>query len=241
MFVFFSDLQRFRNECVAAHNFYRAGHGTPPLCWSSRLAESAQNWAEYLASSGGGSIRYSSDKDIGENLACLWGSELNGQKITRIWYEEGKYFDYNKPRVNSRTRSFCQVVWEGTRELGAGAAVTKHGKQIVVARYFPAVNKKDVARNVKKARSTRDNEQPLAYDTRWSRLYLGKKLSLIFSSTWRPLCFRFLICILFTSWPAWYKYNNYLRQKTVAIIDPEVRNSIIFHLLAKTYFLNFFC
>ncbi|XP_022779877.1 titin-like isoform X2 [Stylophora pistillata] len=169
------DLQRFRNECVAAHNFYRAGHGTAPLCWSSRLAESAQNWADYLASSVGGSLRYSTDKDIGENLACLWGSELNGQKVTRIWYEEGKYFDYNKPRVNSRTRSFCQVVWEGTRELGAGAAVTKHGKQIIVARYFPAVNKRDVTRNVKKARSTRDNEQPLAYDTRWSRLYVGLK------------------------------------------------------------------
>ncbi|XP_020612383.1 titin-like isoform X4 [Orbicella faveolata] len=173
MFVLFSDLQRFRNECVAAHNFYRAAHGTPPLCWSSRLAESAQSWAQHLASTG--SPRYSSEKDIGENFVCLWGSELNGQKVTRIWYEEGKYFDHNKPRVSSRTRSFCQVVWEGTREVGAGAAVTKYGKQIVVARYFPPMNKKDVARNVKKARSTQDNEQPLAYDTRWSRLYLGLK------------------------------------------------------------------
>lgn len=199
MSVLFSDLQRFRNECVAAHNFYRAGHGTPPLCWSTRLAESAQNWAEQLASSG--SLRYSSEKDIGENLTCLWGSELNGQKVSRIWYEEGKYFDYNKPRVSSRTRSFCQVVWEGTRELGAGAAVTKHGKQIVVARYFPPVNKKDVARNVKKARSTRDNEP--AYDTRWSRLYLGKKLTLVFASVWRPLsALVFFICILFSGKPA---------------------------------------
>lgn len=171
--VLFTDLQRFRNECVAAHNFYRAAHGTPPICWSTRLAESAQVWAEQLASTTG-SLKYSSAMDVGENLACLWGSELNGQKITRIWYEEGQHFDHNKPRVSSRTRSFCQVVWEATRELGAGAAVTKHGKQIVVARYFPPVNKKDVARNVKKARSTRDNEQPLAYDTRWSRLYLGK-------------------------------------------------------------------
>ena len=176
MSVLFSDLQRFRNECVAAHNFYRAAHGTPPLCWSSRLAESAQSWAQHLASSG--SPRYSSEKDIGENFVCLWGSDLNGQKVTRIWYEEGKYFDHNKPRVSSRTRCFCQVVWEGTREVGAGAAVTKYGKQIVVARYFPPMNKKDVAKNVKKARSTQDNEQPLAYDTRWSRLYLGKKMAL---------------------------------------------------------------
>jgi len=67
------------------------------------------------------------------------------------------------------------VVWEGTRELGAGAAVTEHGKQIVVARYYPPVNKKDVAKNVKKSRSTEDGEKPLAYDTRWSRLYVGLK------------------------------------------------------------------
>ncbi|XP_068695407.1 titin-like isoform X2 [Montipora foliosa] len=170
-----TDLQRFRNECVAAHNFYRASHGTPPLCWSARLAESAQNWAEQLASTTTGSLRYSSVKGFGENLACLWGSELNGQKVTRIWYEEGQYFDYGSTRVTSRTRSFCQVIWQGTRELGAGAAVTENGKQIIVARYFPPLSKKDVARNVKIPRSTRDGAQPLAYDTRWSRLYVGLK------------------------------------------------------------------
>lgn len=186
---FIADLQRFRDECVAAHNFYRAAHGTPPICWSTKLAESAQNWADQLASATG-SLRYSSAKGVGENLACLWGSELNGQKVTRIWYEEVQHFDYYNPCVSSRTRSFAQVVWEGTREFGAGAAVTKYGKQIVVARYFPPMNKKDVARNVKKVRCTRDDEQPLAYDTRWSRLYVGKFWM------WQPLCLLCLICIL---------------------------------------------
>ncbi|KAK2566988.1 Golgi-associated plant pathogenesis-related protein 1 [Acropora cervicornis] len=169
-----TDLQRFRNECVAAHNFYRASHGTPPICWSTKLAESAQNWAEHLASTTG-SVRYSSVKGVGENLLSLWGSELNGQKVIRIWYEEGQHFNFKSPRVTSRTRSFCQVVWEGTREFGAGAALTKHGKQIIVARYFPPLNKKDVAKNVKSSRKTQEGEKPLAYDTRWSRLYAGLK------------------------------------------------------------------
>ncbi|XP_015768112.1 PREDICTED: uncharacterized protein LOC107346798 [Acropora digitifera] len=169
-----SDLQRFRNECVAAHNFYRASHGTPPICWSTKLAESAQNWAEHLASTTG-SVRYSSVKGVGENLLSLWGSELNGQKVIRIWYEEGQHFNFKSPRVTSRTRSFCQVVWEGTREFGAGAALTKHGKQIIVARYFPPLNKRDVAKNVKSSRKTQEGEKPLAYDTRWSRLYAGLK------------------------------------------------------------------
>lgn len=227
-------MQRFRNECVAAHNFYRAAHGTAPLCWSSRLAESAQNWADYLASSVGGSLRYSSDKDIGENLACLWGSELNGQKVTRIWYEEGKYFDYNKPRVNSRTRSFCQVVWEGTRELGAGAAVTKHGKQIIVARYFPAVNKRDVTRNVKKTRSTPENEQPLAYDTRWSRLYVGKRHSRM-SLKYGDLC---VLDFSFAFYPLVFPHEIiffYLRKKRVALIDIKVRNFARFKITVKIF------
>lgn len=179
-----TDLQRFRNECVAAHNFYRASHGTPPICWSTKLAESAQNWAEHLASTTG-SVRYSSVKGVGENLLSLWGSELNGQKVIRIWYEEGQHFNFKSPRVTSRTRSFCQVVWEGTREFGAGAALTKHGKQIIVARYFPPLNKRDVAKNVKSSRKTQEGDKPLAYDTRWSRLYAGEWTFL----HWRPLCF----------------------------------------------------
>ena len=197
-----TDLQRFRNECVAAHNFYRASHGTPPICWSTRLADSAQNWAEQLASTYG-SVRYSSVKGVGENLLSLWGSELNGQKVIRIWYEEGQHFNYNSPRVTSRTRSFCQVVWEGTREFGAGAAVTKHGKQIIVARYFPPLNKKDVAKNVKSSRKTQEGEKPLAYDTRWSRLYAGE----FSSSNWRPLCFVLYLHFIY--------YLSYIRSLSI--------------------------
>ena len=183
MIAFFSlELQLFRSECIAAHNFFRAAHGTPPLGWSSRLAESAQSWAEQLAICG--AVRNSSEKEHGENVASLWGSELTGQKVTRIWYEEARHFNYDKPRFSSRTRSFCQVIWEGSREFGVGAAVTKHGKKIVVARYFPAANKKDVAKKVKKPRitQTNDDQRIRAFDTRWSRLYLGKHLPFVFTS-----------------------------------------------------------
>jgi hypothetical protein len=41
------------------------------------------------------------------------------------------------------------VVWEGTRELGAGKASTKNGKQVVVARYNPSATRKHVERNIK--------------------------------------------------------------------------------------------
>ncbi|EDO34552.1 predicted protein, partial [Nematostella vectensis] len=125
----------FRVECLAAHNFYRALHGTTPLVWSSKLADGAQTWAEKLAASD--SLTYSHERGIAENIACLWGSELTGNKVVQIWYEEEKLYNYSDPKITPETRPFCQVVWAGTRELGVGKSNTKNGKQVVVARYSP--------------------------------------------------------------------------------------------------------
>ena len=43
-------LDAFSQDCLDAHNNYRAKHGVPPLMWSHELAEGAQNWADQLAS-----------------------------------------------------------------------------------------------------------------------------------------------------------------------------------------------
>ena len=43
-------LDAFSQDCLDAHNNYRAKHGVPPLMWSHDLAEGAQNWADQLAS-----------------------------------------------------------------------------------------------------------------------------------------------------------------------------------------------
>ena len=43
-------LDPFSQDCLDAHNNYRAKHGVPPLMWSHDLAEGAQNWADQLAS-----------------------------------------------------------------------------------------------------------------------------------------------------------------------------------------------
>jgi len=45
-----SALDPFSQDCLDAHNNYRAKHGVPPLMWSHDLAEGAQNWADQLAS-----------------------------------------------------------------------------------------------------------------------------------------------------------------------------------------------
>ena len=38
-----------KSECLDAHNKYRAKHQAPPLSWSEKLAQEAQQWAENLA------------------------------------------------------------------------------------------------------------------------------------------------------------------------------------------------
>ena len=43
-------LDPFSQDCLDAHNNFRAKHGVPPLMWSHDLAEGAQNWADQLAS-----------------------------------------------------------------------------------------------------------------------------------------------------------------------------------------------
>ena len=42
-------LDPFSQDCLDAHNNYRARHGVPPLMWSHDLAEEAQSWADKLA------------------------------------------------------------------------------------------------------------------------------------------------------------------------------------------------
>ena len=42
-------LTDYENQCLEAHNEYRAKHGVPPLKWSDELAAGAQKWADHLA------------------------------------------------------------------------------------------------------------------------------------------------------------------------------------------------
>jgi len=46
---FASGLTGFENDCLKAHNEYRAKHGVPPLKWNAQLAADAQKWADHLA------------------------------------------------------------------------------------------------------------------------------------------------------------------------------------------------
>ena len=42
----------FEQDCLKAHNEYRAKHGVPPLKWNKQLRDDAQKWANTLAQRG---------------------------------------------------------------------------------------------------------------------------------------------------------------------------------------------
>jgi len=128
----------FQNDILSAHNEYRRKHGTGSLKWSSKLESKAQKWANQLAKKG--YLQHEQQSEDGENIACLKGEELSGEKASAMWYDEIKDYNFNQQGFNSKTGHFTQLIWESSTELGVGKATASNGMQFVVARYFPPGN-----------------------------------------------------------------------------------------------------
>lgn len=160
-----SALDPFSQDCLDAHNNYRAKHGVPPLMWSHDLAEGAQNWADQMASTD--SFQHDQvavqNRKIGENLAyfqpavpkcegAMVDNCVNCREMVQRWYDEVKNYDFDKggPKTNRGPyKHFSQLIWANTAELGVGTAVSKRYGFITVARYRPSGNEGDFAEFVK--------------------------------------------------------------------------------------------
>ncbi|XP_028414933.1 uncharacterized protein LOC114538021 isoform X2 [Dendronephthya gigantea] len=144
-----TDLDYFLNDCLQKHNLLRAKHGAAPLTWSTKLAADATNWAEYLASSNKMEHDYKKlgEKGEGENLAwltpvqpkCSQYGQTNCYTCSQIidtWYKEIKNYDFNAGKsTQGSIEHFVQIVWKGTREIGAGTAIGDKYGLIMVTRY----------------------------------------------------------------------------------------------------------
>jgi len=131
-------------EILAAHNNYRAAVGVPALQWSDSLAASAQQYANYLASTG--QFQHSGTPGVGENLAQ--GGPPNAFTVTKLvdmWGNEKQYFIGGIFPTVSRTGNwedvghYTQVVWRNTTQVGCGVA-TGNGNIVMVGRYSPEGN-----------------------------------------------------------------------------------------------------
>jgi pathogenesis-related protein 1 len=122
---------------LAAHNFYRNRVGTPPLTWSSNLADAAQKWANYLTQSG--MYTHPPNLRYGENLFEAVGPPANETQVVNAWAAERSAYDYRKNSCSSRCGHYTQIVWRDTRQVGCGVA-HKNRRQVWVCNYDPPGN-----------------------------------------------------------------------------------------------------
>ncbi|XP_017860516.1 PREDICTED: Golgi-associated plant pathogenesis-related protein 1 [Drosophila arizonae] len=127
----------FELEVLQAHNQYRARHGAPPLELDENLCRVASQWAQHLLNTN--SFQHRQNNQYGENLYMASGANLNGAAAVKSWYDEIKDYNFRSPSFQSSTGHFTQVVWKGSRLLGAGIA--QRGNTVyIVCNYDPPGN-----------------------------------------------------------------------------------------------------
>lgn len=140
---------------VAEHNKIRAEAGvTEPLSYSSKLAKSAQRWADHLKKTHACQMQHSDTKGhYGENL--YWASPLiwsDGRRELRKvspaevisgWGKEKADYDHagNTCTPGAECGHYTQIVWRETTKVGCGFAVCSDSReQVWVCHYSPAGN-----------------------------------------------------------------------------------------------------
>jgi uncharacterized protein YkwD len=109
---------------VDAHNRVRAKHCAPPLEWSPKLAQVAQQWANTLRDKGC-VFGHSGNATYGENLAAATTGSLDAAAIVKMWYDEIADYKFPDGGFSMKTGHFTQVVWRGTSRIGCGRSLCK--------------------------------------------------------------------------------------------------------------------
>jgi pathogenesis-related protein 1 len=141
-------------ELVSAHNRWRAAVGVPPLTYSTKLAASAQEWANTLKKEHHCEMQHSvSQGRYGENL--YWGSALEWSDGTREvqqvspatvvddWASERADYDHasNRCAPGKVCGHYTQVVWRTTTTVGCAIALCEDtSEQVWVCQYQPPGN-----------------------------------------------------------------------------------------------------
>jgi hypothetical protein len=131
----------FAGRLLAVHNRERAQHDLPPMRWNASLAESARQWAVYLASSGRFEHAPARGRQAqGENLWAGTKNVYSLEQMVDAWAQERRYFKPGDFPDNSSTGRvsdvghYTQLVWRDTREVGCAKA-TGLREDVLVCRY----------------------------------------------------------------------------------------------------------
>jgi len=128
---------RFAREIVSAHNEIRAQVGVPPLVWSDRLEEIAEDWAKTLLSRREFSHR--PNGKLGENLFAITGARSSTAEVIRVWANESRDYDYRSNRCRNVCGHYTQIVWSDTKKVGCAVA-RDNRREIWVCNYDPPGN-----------------------------------------------------------------------------------------------------
>ncbi|KMS91006.1 hypothetical protein ACZ91_11995 [Streptomyces regensis] len=118
--------EAFNEECLAAHNSYRAQHGAPPLVLDDAAIAHAMQRAQVASTLDGlATPPGPGSKGYGENrfwFATYENEPASCEEAVKQWYEArwtGGY-DWDRPGYSPDTGTFTQVVWKDTDVLGCG-------------------------------------------------------------------------------------------------------------------------
>ncbi|MEU6102019.1 CAP family protein [Streptomyces flaveolus] len=141
--------EAFNQDCLAAHNQYRARHGASPLRLDDEAVAHAERRAR-AASTQDGLAPSPGAAGWGENrywFATYEDDPASCEEAVRLWYE-GRWtggYDWDRPGYSPDTGAFTQVVWKSTDRLGCGRAAGKPDgeesyRTYIVCSYAPAGN-----------------------------------------------------------------------------------------------------
>ncbi|GAA5916645.1 hypothetical protein JCM6882_001569 [Rhodosporidiobolus microsporus] len=111
----------FIQECLTAHNDFRATHHADPLVWNETLADAASRWIDVCKwEHSEGSLLPSG---YGENLFGVAPVKEDAQPDAaggiKGWNDEVNMYTFDPPTgFTKETGHFTQVVWKGTQQLG---------------------------------------------------------------------------------------------------------------------------
>ncbi len=118
-----SELEKFRNEITAQHNYYRNQHQAGNLERDTELERIAQDAAEHMVEINNfyfTSETYNGDY-IGKNVFYSYNTPL-GAKMVDNWYKGISKYNFDNPGYVSGAGSFTQLVWKNSEKIGCGYA-----------------------------------------------------------------------------------------------------------------------